>query len=96
MLARPSEHSIWGLDQVLPHTGRVVAAYEQLAGEPGDGLPPVSFHAPSDQLVVSLPGTERLRVRVRLAPGIAPMLWVNERRVIRNAVARRSARAAEV
>jgi hypothetical protein len=95
MLARPSEHSNWGLGQVLPHTGRVVAAYEQLAGEPGDGLPPVSFRAPSDQLVVGSPGKEPLRVRVRLAPGIGPMLWINERRMIRNAVARRSARAAE-
>jgi hypothetical protein len=95
MLARPSEHSTWGLDEVLPHTGRVVAAYEQLAGEPGDGLPPVRFRAPSAELAVRSPAKERLRVKVRLAPGIGPILWINERRVIKNAVARQSVRAAE-
>jgi hypothetical protein len=96
MLARPSEHSDWGLDEVLPHTGRVVAAYEQLAGGPRAGLAPVGFNPPSAELVVRSPAREPLRVRVRLAPGIAPVLWLSERRVIRNAVARQSARAAEL
>ena len=96
MLARPSEHSDWGLDEVLPHTGHVVAAYEQLAGGPGDGLTPVRFDPPPAELVVRSPARELLRVRVRLAPGIAPVLWINERRVIKKAVARQSARAAEL
>jgi hypothetical protein len=99
LLLLPREMTPSVLEEMIPFADRLASAFERLVGESTGRRPPVRFRAPSEPLVVRPARelrSEPLRTRLRLAPAIAPTIWIGERRRIRKGNARRAARAAEL